>query len=134
MHYFWKDSAELISMKNYIQVLPSHFTPQITLISTKQLLKLFNFLKVTEPFPENIVLLYVKLVMHFECIRYQRLHSHVFSDQAAKMILFKLSFSLHNLVFHTAVTFQVPALSDCSFINLFTLLNCAQLQNFKWPS
>lgn len=50
MHYFWKDSAELISMKNYIQVLLSHFTPQITLISTKQLLKLSNFLKVTEPF------------------------------------------------------------------------------------
>lgn len=29
MRNFWKDSAELISMKNYIQVLSSHFTDNI---------------------------------------------------------------------------------------------------------
>lgn len=42
---FWKDSAELISMKNYVQILPTHFAPQITLISTEQLLKQYIFFK-----------------------------------------------------------------------------------------
>lgn len=60
--------------------------------------------------------------MHFEFIRHQRLHPHIFNDQAARMILFKSNFSLDHLVFHTALTFHVAVLSDPNFINLLTPL------------
>lgn len=132
---FSKGSAELISMKNYGQVLPSFLYSTDNTDCYKATSKVIHFFgKVTEPSPESIILLYAKLNIHFEFVRYQRLHSYIFGHQVTRIILFNMNFYFDHIVFHTAVILHLAMLLDYNFINLVIPTNYAQLQNFRWPS